>query len=220
MFHKLSLVALVAPLAHALTLNIPQNPVSDGTVTISWTTQAGDPDFFTIELINQQFNNAFAIANNVNTGSLSTTLVLPVVPVGGGYTLNAVDVGNINNVFSSTGSFSIGQNPDSNVPTVAASTTVPSASATKPPSAGVTASNSAATGTASHASGSNSAFGSTVTSPSAGASNAASAASAGASNSASATPLNDNGALAFGANKAALAGVLLSALAGAVVVGL
>ena len=34
---------LVAPLASALELTAPVNPTSGGTVTIAWTTAAGDP---------------------------------------------------------------------------------------------------------------------------------------------------------------------------------
>ncbi|KAG6863587.1 hypothetical protein C0993_010940, partial [Termitomyces sp. T159_Od127] len=108
-----SLLALAAPLAHALTLNIPQNPVSGGQVTVSWTSQAGDPDIFTLELVNEQFRETFAIANNVLTAQLSITLTLPVVPIGDGYTLEAVNIGNINDVFSTTGDFSIGPGPES-----------------------------------------------------------------------------------------------------------
>ncbi|GLB43751.1 putative has a dual role in the assembly of mitochondrial ATPase [Lyophyllum shimeji] len=39
----------------------------------------------------------FAIANNVIPEQGSIDLVLPIVPAGAGYTLNAVDIGNINN---------------------------------------------------------------------------------------------------------------------------
>jgi hypothetical protein len=108
MFNKVALLAFVAPLVAGLTLTIPQNPTSGGSITIEWTTVAGDPSTFSIELINVAFNNAFAIANNVPTASNQITLNLPIVPTGDGYTLEAVDIGNINNVYASTGSFSIG----------------------------------------------------------------------------------------------------------------
>ena len=39
-------------------------------------------DSFSIELINTSFNNAFAIANNVDPSTGSITLTLPSVPVG------------------------------------------------------------------------------------------------------------------------------------------
>jgi hypothetical protein len=82
---------------------------------------------WSFELINVAFNNAFAIANNVDPASNSITLTLPVVPVGcvfllrmlsqkahidslcsDGYTLQAVNIGNISDVFATTGDFSVG----------------------------------------------------------------------------------------------------------------
>jgi len=108
MFHKLCILALVAPLASALVIQIPENPTSGGQITIKWTNEPNDPETWTFELINTVFNNAFAIANNVNPSASELTLTLPVVPVGAGYTLAAVDIGDINKVYASTGSFSIG----------------------------------------------------------------------------------------------------------------
>ncbi|KAF8167222.1 hypothetical protein B0H34DRAFT_680889 [Crassisporium funariophilum] len=113
MFSKLTLLAFVAPLVSALTLQIPENPTSGGSVTIKWNSAQGDPDTWTFELLNTVFNNAFAIANNVDPSTQQLTLTLPVVPVGDGYTLEAVDIGDINKVFASTGSFSIGPNAGS-----------------------------------------------------------------------------------------------------------
>ncbi|KIJ97037.1 hypothetical protein K443DRAFT_681822 [Laccaria amethystina LaAM-08-1] len=110
MFAKLSLLALVAPLVSALTVNNPSNPTSGGQVTITWTTAAGDPDSFSIELVNTSFNNAYAIANNVDPSTGSITLTIPTVPVGAGYTIEFVDIGNINTVYTTSGSFSIGAN--------------------------------------------------------------------------------------------------------------
>lgn len=37
---------------------------------------------FSLELVNQQFNNAFAIGNNIATSDGTITLGLPAVPVG------------------------------------------------------------------------------------------------------------------------------------------
>lgn len=39
-------------------------------------------DTWSFELINKVFNNAFAIANNINPSASQITLTLPVVPVG------------------------------------------------------------------------------------------------------------------------------------------
>lgn len=41
-----------------------------------------DFQVFSLELINQQFNNAFAIGNNIATSDGTITLELPAVPVG------------------------------------------------------------------------------------------------------------------------------------------
>ncbi|PPQ69664.1 hypothetical protein CVT26_001533 [Gymnopilus dilepis] len=117
MFSKLALLsAVVAPLASALTLNIPTNPTSGGNVTITWSSAPNDPETFSLELINTAFHNSFAIANNVNPTAETISLTLPIVPVGDGYSLEAVDVGNITNVFASTGTFSIGASTASFTP--------------------------------------------------------------------------------------------------------
>ncbi|KAF8174943.1 hypothetical protein BJ912DRAFT_39959 [Pholiota molesta] len=108
MFAKLSLFAAIAPLVTGLVLSIPENPTTGGQITIKWTNEQGDPATWSFELINVAFNNAFAIANNVDPASNSITLTLPVVPVGDGYTLQAVNIGNISDVFATTGDFSVG----------------------------------------------------------------------------------------------------------------
>ncbi|KAF8890101.1 hypothetical protein BD779DRAFT_1785146 [Infundibulicybe gibba] len=123
MFAKLSLLALVAPLVSALTINAPTDPTSGGSVTITWTTTSGDPPIFSIELMNTAFNNAFAIANNVDVSLGTITLTLPIVPVGAGYTITAVDVSNIANVFSTTGSFSVGAITSASTTTAQSTTT-------------------------------------------------------------------------------------------------
>ncbi|KAF5327740.1 hypothetical protein D9619_005058 [Psilocybe cf. subviscida] len=83
MFTKLSLFALVAPLmVSALKLATPKNPTSSGTITIKWTNEPNDPDTWSFVLINQSFNNEFAIANNVNPSASQLTLTLPIVPTG------------------------------------------------------------------------------------------------------------------------------------------
>jgi len=137
MFAKLSLVTLILPLVHALQLATPTGLTSGGQTTITWTTAAGDPDTFSIELLNQVFNNAYAIANNVATTLGSITLTLPVVPPGDGYMLEAVNISNINDVFSAVGPFSIGPATTASSGTQSkASTSV--ASASTPPSPALT----------------------------------------------------------------------------------
>lgn len=88
----------------ALKLATPKNPTSSGTITIKWTNEPNDPcvfqfsvwgvtllkflpmyihsDTWSFVLINQSFNNEFAIANNVNPSASQLTLTLPIVPTG------------------------------------------------------------------------------------------------------------------------------------------
>jgi len=108
MLSKLAVLAYVVPLISALTLNVPTNLTSGGQATITWTSAPTDPATFTLELINTVFHNSFAISNNLVPSAGSVTIQLPIVPAGAGYTLEAVQIGNINNVYSTSGSFSIG----------------------------------------------------------------------------------------------------------------
>ncbi|KAH6911080.1 hypothetical protein BKA70DRAFT_1398720 [Coprinopsis sp. MPI-PUGE-AT-0042] len=142
MFAKLSAVALLAaPLAAALTLNAPTEPTSSGEVTITWDFEPSDP-LFTIELTHPSFNDKLAIANNVDPAQGSVTFVLPAVPAQSGYTLEAVNVGDINEVYSTTGAFAIAPNPNT---TFSASSTASSAVASSGSAgASVTRSTSAA----------------------------------------------------------------------------
>ncbi|KAF6761331.1 hypothetical protein DFP72DRAFT_37965 [Ephemerocybe angulata] len=109
MFRKLALLALVTPLVSALTLHIPDNIRTSQPVTITWDTVPGDPYTFTLELTNEEFHDQFALVNNIDPNQGSVTFTVPVVPVRGGYTLEAVNVGNIGDVYSKTGQFSVGE---------------------------------------------------------------------------------------------------------------
>ncbi|TFK56827.1 hypothetical protein OE88DRAFT_60676 [Heliocybe sulcata] len=84
-------LAILVPFVSALTLNAPSGLSSGGPATITWTSESTDPPF-SIELVNTVFHNSFAIANNVNPTLNSMTIALPIVPVGDGYTLEAVNV--------------------------------------------------------------------------------------------------------------------------------
>lgn len=112
---------------------------------------------FSLYLYNEEFNDSFAIANNVDPALGSITIQIPVVPVRfvkscsppcsqadnenrDGYTLRAVNVGNIEDVYSSTGSFSVGAATQS-IPTTPASTRTSSSgtgTSTRPASATTT----------------------------------------------------------------------------------
>ncbi|KAH9486142.1 hypothetical protein JR316_0000206 [Psilocybe cubensis] len=217
MFSKLGLFALFAPLVSALTLTFPSNATSGGEVTITWTVDASDPSrfsTFSFELINESFNNAYAIANNVDPALLKLTLTLPVVPVGAGYTLQAVNIGDINDVFATSSSFSIGAAPTPLSTTVSVSST--NLSSLRASSASVTSSGTRSATT----SGTSSATSlvvtsSTPTSPSTTGGSASNTAGA-----AGTTPFSGAISTRFGGNPAGIAAVLLSAAAGAAMIAI
>jgi len=101
-------LALVAPLVSALTVSVASGATSGGNITINWTTDSGDPSTWTFELVNPSFNNAFALANNVDPTLNTLTLQCPIVPSGSDYTVEAVNIGNINQVYGTSPSFFIG----------------------------------------------------------------------------------------------------------------
>ncbi|KZS93373.1 hypothetical protein SISNIDRAFT_80368 [Sistotremastrum niveocremeum HHB9708] len=92
----------------ALTINTPTNWAGNQTNTVTWTSTAGDPPIFTIELL-QTTSPTLAIANNVNTSLGSIALTLPNFDVGPGYSLEFVNVGNISDVLATSGTFTIAQ---------------------------------------------------------------------------------------------------------------
>ncbi|PPQ77548.1 hypothetical protein CVT25_011408 [Psilocybe cyanescens] len=219
MFCKLGLFALIVPMVSALTLTFPSNATSGGQVTITWTLAANDPETFSFELINDAFNNAFAIANNVNPTAQSLTLTLPVVPVGGGYTLQAVNIGDINDVFASSAPFSIGAAPTPLSTTVSVSSTNLSSLRAQSTSSGVTrSSSSSSASSASSTSPASSVATSISTTPSTGttASNSANT----AANTAGTTPFSGALSSRFGSSQAGIAAALLSVAAGAAMIAL
>ncbi|KAF8915167.1 hypothetical protein CPB85DRAFT_1180542, partial [Mucidula mucida] len=99
-------LSLVAS-AFALQVEDPTDTVrSSSSLTINWTSQSSDP-VFSIELINDSFNRQFAIANNVQPSLNTLTLTLPQIPSGGGYTIQFVNISNINDIFTQTSTFSV-----------------------------------------------------------------------------------------------------------------
>jgi hypothetical protein len=109
MFSKLSLfAAMVVPLVSALILPAPENAVSAGPLTLTWTSEAGDPDIWSFYLFHTTFHDALGIANNVNPALGSVTFTLSAVPPMSGYTVQAVDIGNISHSYATTPPFTIG----------------------------------------------------------------------------------------------------------------
>ncbi|KAF9046809.1 hypothetical protein BDZ89DRAFT_896178, partial [Hymenopellis radicata] len=81
---------------------------SSSPVTITWTSENGDPTF-SMELINLSFNRAYAIANNVDPSENSRTINFPEVPAGRVVPkpYEFVNIANINDVYTTTGDFAI-----------------------------------------------------------------------------------------------------------------
>ncbi|KAJ7849769.1 hypothetical protein B0H13DRAFT_2674659 [Mycena leptocephala] len=92
---------------------------------------------FSIELTHPSFNHAIAIANNVDPKLDQTTVELPIVPAGDQYTLQFVNITDINQIFATSGDFSIAAaaSPSSTVSTASASptsTSIPAAGSSIP----------------------------------------------------------------------------------------
>jgi hypothetical protein len=222
MFTKLSLLALAAPLmVSALKLAIPENPTNSGQITIKWTNEPNDPDTWTFELTNESFNKQFAIANNVNPSASQLTLTLPVVPVGSGYTLQAVNIGNITDVFAETPEFAIGA---ATTASSSASTAASSGSVTRSASASDTKTTGSASATPSVPV-SNTGFSSNIISatPTAPASSGASSTPSGSATggNAAVTPFSAASRIgSLGGSAGGFAAVLLSAIVGAAMIAL
>ena len=78
---KHSAVALLASYASAaIVISVPTNATSSSTITVTWTSQPGDPSVFSLELTNPSFHQDFAVGNNLDTSLGTFTFELPVVP--------------------------------------------------------------------------------------------------------------------------------------------
>ncbi|KDQ62907.1 hypothetical protein JAAARDRAFT_43997 [Jaapia argillacea MUCL 33604] len=156
-----STLALLLPFATALTLSTPTGLTSGGPATVNWTATTTDVPF-SLELVNTLFHNSFAIGNNLQPGLGTYSFTMPTVPIGDGYTLEAVNISNINQIYASSGDFAIAQAPSTTAsstgsststglpPTVSASMTSPlstpssGSTGSSAPSASTTAFNSGA----------------------------------------------------------------------------
>ncbi|KAK7007514.1 hypothetical protein R3P38DRAFT_3027723 [Favolaschia claudopus] len=120
------LLLCTTPSLSTLTVNAPTSPQSATTTTITWTSNASDP-VFSIELTHPSFNMAFALANNVDPTLNQLTIELPLVPAGDGYTLEFVNITNINQIFAMSSDFSIAAVSSSQSSLTATISIVPSA---------------------------------------------------------------------------------------------
>ncbi|KAN0135629.1 hypothetical protein V8E53_006520 [Lactarius tabidus] len=131
--HSAFSIIFFLPLVSALTFgSIPSNLTSGGPAVFTWTPDSSDPTTFSLELINTAFNNAFAIGNNIQTSDGTISVTLPVVPVGAGYTLEAVAIGNINTVYGTSSSFSVGATVSSSTSGTSSSISTPLSSGSSP----------------------------------------------------------------------------------------
>ncbi|THH08477.1 hypothetical protein EW145_g2687 [Phellinidium pouzarii] len=204
-------LAIVAPLVSALTITTPSGWTSGGLANITWTAVAGDPQTFSIELVNTVFHNSFGIANNVQTGAMQiTNLELPIVPPGDGYTMEFVNPGNISDINAVTGDFSIGATVSSSTSSLSSTSASGSASET---SSSVSALSSGQ---------SSSGFGTTVSGPSTTGASTGTGSSSSSTSSPSSSAFSNSGAVALGVSYAGLASysvMAVAAFAGARLVG-
>ncbi|EGN91885.1 hypothetical protein SERLA73DRAFT_191908 [Serpula lacrymans var. lacrymans S7.3] len=110
MFAKITVLAIVLPtLASALTLDTPIGLTSGGEATFVWTTEAGDPSTFALDITNAQLRTSLAIANNVQSSLNSLTIKFPIVPASNNYVAEAVSPDDINIIYATSGEFAISQ---------------------------------------------------------------------------------------------------------------
>ncbi|KAJ3999712.1 hypothetical protein F5050DRAFT_1564479, partial [Lentinula boryana] len=110
-----SVLLAALPAVFSLTLDTPTNVTSGLVSDVTWSATDGDPTF-SLELNHPSFGNSLALANNVNpTSGSPLSIEWPIVPADSGYTLSAVNITDINTVFSTSGSFSIAQAPTTGV---------------------------------------------------------------------------------------------------------
>ncbi|KAJ7617511.1 hypothetical protein DFH06DRAFT_103419 [Mycena polygramma] len=149
MFKICTILALAAPFASALQItSVTGNAVSEGSLTITWTTSTSDPaGTFSVELLHASFNDQLALANNVDASQLSLTVALNNIPVGDGYTIAFVDISDVNTVFTQSEDFSIGPVSQTQSVTVTGSAS-PTVKSSASKSASASGSGSASSGVA------------------------------------------------------------------------
>ncbi|KAJ7069485.1 hypothetical protein C8F01DRAFT_1112899 [Mycena amicta] len=148
MSSRSALLALAAPSTYALTIStITGNFVIGGVIHVAWTTSSSDAaGSFSVELVHPSFNRQYALANNVDSSSLSKDIELPVVDdLGDGYTLEFVGISDINTVYTVSDDFSIGAENTTTTHTVHGSTIKTTSTPISTPSTPSTTVNSATT---------------------------------------------------------------------------
>ncbi|KAF5345101.1 hypothetical protein D9757_012088 [Collybiopsis confluens] len=205
MFAKFCVLAAVLRLALALTMNAPANVTSGLVSDVTWTATDDDPTF-SLELNHPSFGNSLALANNVNPQSGSPlSIQWPIVPADAQYTLSAVNISNINQVYSMSGSFAIAQAP----------TTVASSLSSTTFTSNATASGASTTATSLGVSTTGAPSGPGSTTGNAASSAASSASSSTASSGSFNGNGSGNGAASFKSGSTGAVAAVLAAVAGA-----
>lgn len=217
MFAKVLTFAFLASLTGALQMEPLENAHTQGDVRVTWISEADDANHFatfSVFLHHPSFGSDFAILNNQRSADGGANVTLPAVPVQAGYTLRATDVGDINNEFAVSSSFSIG--PESSTSSPIPSST--SSTSSLPFPSGPTPGTASGSGTILPVP-STSAFGMTVSSPTASSRPGTLGASSGGGMRSGTTTAAQGGATNSNANGAASVGTG-SWVLGAAVVGL
>ncbi|KAL4256845.1 hypothetical protein AB1N83_014223 [Pleurotus pulmonarius] len=146
MFANLLIFAFFSSLAAALQIEPLENAHTQGDVRITWIGEADDASRFAAFSVfphHPSFSSDFAILNNQRSADGGANVTLPAVPVQGGYTLRATDVGDINNEFAASSPFSIGPKASTSSPLPSSTSSTSSSLAFPSGSAASTASGSA-----------------------------------------------------------------------------
>ncbi|XP_006453871.1 hypothetical protein AGABI2DRAFT_189218 [Agaricus bisporus var. bisporus H97] len=214
MFSKLCLLAIVTPLIAALTLEGPTGPVTTSSpITLNWTSDATDPGTFSLSMVNENFHDTFAIANNVQTNAGTITLTLPSIPPNREYTIIAINISNVTDIYATTPPFNVG-------PAVSTSQSSTSAtgSSANPSGTGSTMSSRPPVG------GTTTGFGVTVSNTPSGTTTPTDDATSSGANAPSGTNFGNSGnsgmSVRLNSNKGIVASAMLSLIAGAAIVAL
>ncbi|KAG8934924.1 hypothetical protein FRC02_008906 [Tulasnella sp. 418] len=119
------LIILTAFAQFIRALSVPSATLANGVLTLIWISQQGDPTSFSVELVQaDRLIDRYAIANNVPTSQGSLTIPLPPVPAASGYSVQLVNVGNIDQVYATSPAFTVSEADFPSVQPSVASTTV------------------------------------------------------------------------------------------------
>ncbi|KAK7461913.1 hypothetical protein VKT23_008344 [Stygiomarasmius scandens] len=108
MYSVLAIFSLFA-VARALVLTTPSPSflVTNGSATVTWNAESGDPQGITIRIRNNATLNSFDFAADISVGDGNVTGILQNIPASGDYFVQAVDATNTSNVLANSKTFAI-----------------------------------------------------------------------------------------------------------------